>query len=148
MIKQLRRVEEAISGLAVFPGQREAPLDRPHKPRRPRADRGQVSVPDEPLTAREVCVLQHLCRKQTLREIAQELYVSRNTIKSHTNAVYRKLRATGRSDAIRRGQDLGILVLVDRLLLNELLVTGAVFPSRPGAKLSLSWTDQTGRACG
>lgn len=110
MIQQLRRVEDAISVLVSCPHGRKAQLDRPATQRQLRADEGQASLPAEPLTAREVCVLRLLRGTLTLGEVGQELYVSKNTIKSHTQAIYRKLGVTDRRDAIRRGQDLGILL--------------------------------------
>lgn len=51
-----------------------------------------------------------MLRTQTLGEIAQDLNVSRNTIKSHTKAIYRKLGVADRGDAIRCGKELGILL--------------------------------------
>lgn len=65
-------------------------------------------LPD-PLTPREEVVLQLLNSRLSLREISQELYVSLNTIKSHTRAIYRKLNASTRLEAVQRGRDLAIL---------------------------------------
>jgi DNA-binding NarL/FixJ family response regulator len=110
MIRQLRRVEKAASVLAIFPDEREAPLDYPGKTRRLPTGRGRERSLAEPLTEREVRVLQHLRGTQTLGEIAQDLNVSKNTIKSHTKAIYRKIGAADRGDAIRRGKELGILL--------------------------------------
>jgi LuxR family maltose regulon positive regulatory protein len=62
-----------------------------------------------PLTEREAAVLRLLRGTLSLREIGQELYLSQNTIKTHTRAIYRKLGVTTRRDAITRGQDTGIL---------------------------------------
>jgi DNA-binding NarL/FixJ family response regulator len=126
VIKQLRRVEKAISVLAALPDEREAPLERALKPRRLRTDRRLVSLPVEPLTEREVCVLQHLGKMQTLREIAQELYVSVNTVKSHTQAIYRKLGAADRDDAVRRGKALGILLALAGSCSTTFSLRGAV----------------------
>ena len=44
----------------------------------------------------------------SLREIGQELYLSQNTIKTHTQAIYRKLGVSTRHDAIARGYDIDI----------------------------------------
>ena len=44
----------------------------------------------------------------SLREIGQELYLSQNTIKTHTQAIYRKLGVSTRHDAIARGHDIDI----------------------------------------
>jgi LuxR family transcriptional regulator, maltose regulon positive regulatory protein len=62
----------------------------------------------EPLTEREMAVLRLLRGTLSLREISQELFVSPNTVKTHAQAVYRKLGVSTRHDAIRRGRELGI----------------------------------------
>ena len=54
-------------------------------------------------------MLQHLATHQSLSEIGEHLYVSRNTVKSHTGAIYRKLGASGRSEAIALARELGLL---------------------------------------
>jgi LuxR family transcriptional regulator, maltose regulon positive regulatory protein len=43
------------------------------------------------------------------QEIAGELYVSVNTVKTHLKAIYRKLDAAGRREAVQRGRDLGLM---------------------------------------
>jgi len=45
----------------------------------------------------------------SLREIAQTLYLSQNTIKTHTRSIYRKLGASSREQAVVRGRELGLL---------------------------------------
>jgi LuxR family maltose regulon positive regulatory protein len=45
----------------------------------------------------------------TMAEIAAELYVSTNTVKTHVAAVYRKLEATNRREAIVRGRQLHLI---------------------------------------
>ena len=57
----------------------------------------------EPLTAREIDVLRLLRSRLSLGEIAGELYLTRNTVKTHARAVYRKLGASSRSEAVRLG---------------------------------------------
>jgi len=42
-------------------------------------------------------------------EIAEQLFLSRNTIKSETNSIYRKLGVSSRSQAISRSVELGLL---------------------------------------
>jgi LuxR family maltose regulon positive regulatory protein len=54
----------------------------------------------EPLTQRERNVLRLLDSDLSLREIAAELFVSYNTVKSHTSAVYRKLGVSTRAEAV------------------------------------------------
>jgi LuxR family maltose regulon positive regulatory protein len=63
----------------------------------------------EVLTAREQAVLGLLTSGLSAREIGDELGVSRNTIKTHTKSLYRKLGATGRRQAVARGRQLGLL---------------------------------------
>ncbi|GAB3098631.1 LuxR C-terminal-related transcriptional regulator [Isoptericola nanjingensis] len=53
------------------------------------------------LTARERTVLVYLRSPMTTTEIAQALFVSSNTVKTHLRAIYRKLGAAGRRDAVR-----------------------------------------------
>jgi LuxR family transcriptional regulator, maltose regulon positive regulatory protein len=61
------------------------------------------------LTERQVRVLRLLRGSLTLTEIATELSLSPNTIKTHTQAIYRKLGVCTREDAVNRGLDQGIL---------------------------------------
>jgi LuxR family maltose regulon positive regulatory protein len=63
----------------------------------------------EELTAREAAVLSLLPTGLSTREIGHELGVSRNTVKTHSKNLYRKLGATGRREAVARGRELGLL---------------------------------------
>lgn len=63
----------------------------------------------EPLTEREQDVLRMLQGTLSLRDIGRELYLSPNTIKSHTRALYRKLDVSDRQDAVARGRELGLI---------------------------------------
>lgn len=63
----------------------------------------------EPLTERELAVLAALPTMRTNEEIAQDFYVSVNTIKSHLTHLYRKLGVTNRRDAVRRARELALL---------------------------------------
>ncbi|MDX6764022.1 LuxR C-terminal-related transcriptional regulator, partial [Streptomyces sp. F8] len=63
----------------------------------------------EALSARETEVLRQAARMLSTEEIAAELYVSANTVKTHLKSIYRKLCVTRRSDAVHRAQDLGLL---------------------------------------
>ena len=68
---------------------------------------GTVHV--EPLTTRELDVLRLLPSKLSLREIANELYISHNTVKGYTKSIYRKLGVTSRAAAIKTARDLDSL---------------------------------------
>jgi LuxR family maltose regulon positive regulatory protein len=63
----------------------------------------------EPLTDRELEVLEELAKGLTNREIAERLMVSLNTIKTHTKSIYAKLEVRNRTEAVMRAQDLGLL---------------------------------------
>lgn len=56
-------------------------------------------APLEPLTDRELEVLRLLPSRLTLREIADELFISINTLKFHLKVIYRKLGCTSRAEA-------------------------------------------------
>jgi LuxR family maltose regulon positive regulatory protein len=72
----------------------------------PQQSVGTVHV--EPLTDRELEVLRLLRSDLSLREIANELYISHNTIKSYTQSIYRKLGVTSRSAALETASDLDL----------------------------------------
>jgi LuxR family maltose regulon positive regulatory protein len=63
----------------------------------------------EPLTDREGSVLRLLAGTLTNREIAGELYMSLNTLKTHLKSVYRKLGVGSRHDAVATARRLGVL---------------------------------------
>ncbi|MGH3929534.1 MAG: LuxR C-terminal-related transcriptional regulator, partial [Pseudonocardiaceae bacterium] len=62
------------------------------------------------LSDRELEVLQHLAQMRTSEEIATEMFVSINTVKTHLKSIYRKLAVTRRGDAVRRAHQLELLV--------------------------------------
>ncbi len=62
------------------------------------------------LTEREREVLDLIAAGATNREIAERLYLSPHTVKEHTSALYRKLRARNRAEAVQRAQRIGLLV--------------------------------------
>ena len=68
-----------------------------------------VTAPGEPITEREREVLRLLQGTLSLRDIGRELYLSPNTIKTHTRALYRKLGASDRQDAVAKARELGIM---------------------------------------
>jgi len=61
------------------------------------------------LTAAERRVLELLPTHASLQEIADQLLVSRNTVKTHALSVYRKLGVATRGDAVRRARELHVL---------------------------------------
>jgi len=67
-----------------------------------------ISLAD-PLTEREAAVLRLLGGTLSLREIGRELNLSKNTIKTHTRAIYRKLGVSTRHEAVAKGREIGVL---------------------------------------
>ena len=71
--------------------------------------RAQADQPAPLLTEREREVLDLIAAGSTNREIAERLFLSPHTVKEHTSAVYRKLHARNRADAVQRAQRIGLL---------------------------------------
>ncbi|WP_328436493.1 LuxR C-terminal-related transcriptional regulator [Streptomyces sp. NBC_00444] len=63
----------------------------------------------EELSGRERDVLRRLAQMMSTEEIAADLYVSVNTVKTHLKSVYRKLAVNRRNDAVRRARELRLL---------------------------------------
>jgi len=63
----------------------------------------------EQLSEREQAILRYLPTMMSNQEIAGELFVSVNTVKTHLKAIYRKLDVSGRREAVQRGRELGLM---------------------------------------
>jgi LuxR family maltose regulon positive regulatory protein len=63
----------------------------------------------DPLTDRELSVLQFLPTMMTNGEIAADLYVSVNTVKAHLKRIFLKLEVTSKRQAVQRARELGLL---------------------------------------
>jgi DNA-binding NarL/FixJ family response regulator len=70
----------------------------------PKADQ-----PEPLLTEREREVLDLIAAGSTNREIAEQLFLSPDTVKEHASALYRKLGARNRAEAVQRAQRIGLL---------------------------------------
>jgi LuxR family transcriptional regulator, maltose regulon positive regulatory protein len=78
--------------------------------RRGRGDSRPVStLLTEPLSERERAILRYLPTMMSNQEIAGELFVSVNTVKTHLKAIYRKLDAPGRREAVTRAREHGLI---------------------------------------
>jgi LuxR family maltose regulon positive regulatory protein len=82
-------------------GERLAALER-----RPRERRRS---PGGKLSERELLILRMLGGWESEREIGHELYLSHNTIHSHTRSIYRKLGVSSRAGALDRARELGLI---------------------------------------
>ena len=65
----------------------------------------------EPLSEREQAILRYLPTTLSNREIAAELFVTTNTVKTHLRSIYRKLDVARRREAVERARDLRLLQL-------------------------------------
>ena len=63
----------------------------------------------EPLTNRELEILEFLQDRLTNQEIASQLVISPGTVKGHNNKIYQKLDVKGRRQAVEKAIELGIL---------------------------------------
>jgi LuxR family maltose regulon positive regulatory protein len=70
-------------------------------------------VPPQRLSARETEVLGHLGQMLSTEEIGLAMFVSINTVRTHIRSILRKLNVPGRSAAVRRGWELGLISRVD-----------------------------------
>lgn len=98
-------IAAAFLGLGVFLGQRL--FSRPAPPEgfdgNPRA-RASLGI-----SARELDILTELAAGRSNKEIAHNLNVSPNTVKTHVSRLFEKLGAKRRTDAINRARELGIV---------------------------------------
>ncbi len=67
-----------------------------------------ISPGDRPSEA-EVRVLRLLATSLSIREIAGQLYLSMNTVKTHTKALHQKLGTSSRAETVERARELGLL---------------------------------------
>jgi DNA-binding NarL/FixJ family response regulator len=97
-------VRAAAQGLAVVPRALAGEL---LGPARPVAD----DAPPEALTAREQQVLELLSQGLSNKQIASALAISEHTVKFHVSALYAKLGATSRADAVSKAARFGLITL-------------------------------------
>jgi LuxR family maltose regulon positive regulatory protein len=90
-------IEEALGHAFGAESAKELPV-------RTGPSRGQAD-----LSEREVVVLRMLTGPLSERDIGRELYVSHNTVHSHTRSIFRKLGASSRSEAIRKARSAGLI---------------------------------------
>jgi LuxR family maltose regulon positive regulatory protein len=103
LVERARELVERFADPGVLPAlleQTEGVLGS--RPRR------RVQV-DAPLTERELTVVRLLPTQLSTREIGRELYVSVDTIRSHIQAIYRKLEVTTRAEAVAHARELGLI---------------------------------------
>jgi ATP/maltotriose-dependent transcriptional regulator MalT len=61
------------------------------------------------ITKRELEILQLIARGMSNREIAEALFVSENTVKTHSSRLFEKLSAKRRTQAVQIGKEMGLI---------------------------------------
>lgn len=103
----LRRLIRQGTAHRALVGELLGELDRPGTDTR--SPTATVTALAEPLSERELAVLRYMPTTLPYPEVASELFVSVNTIKTHVRHVYRKLDVDNRRDAVARGRALRLL---------------------------------------
>jgi DNA-binding NarL/FixJ family response regulator len=85
-----------VKSLIRFSGRRESSSDE---------------SPIEPLTSREMEVIQLMAQGLANKQIALSLGISEHTVKFHLSSLYAKLGISSRTEAVRRGIELGLISL-------------------------------------
>jgi LuxR family transcriptional regulator, maltose regulon positive regulatory protein len=100
--------DEARDTLAALPDGADAQRARLEAVERELAAGRRVATLAEPLTDREVAVLRMLAGNLTRRQIGAQMFLSTNTVKTHTQRIYRKLGVSTRGEAVQQAKRLGI----------------------------------------
>ena len=91
----LRRIAGELEAISlVANGQRAVRLDHPDL---------------RTLSEREREILSELAAGSRVPSIATRLFISPHTVRNHLKAIYRKLDASGRREAVQRGRELGLM---------------------------------------
>jgi DNA-binding NarL/FixJ family response regulator len=106
---ELSATIRAVSqGLVVLPAALAAEALTPQSPANSVAEPAEL---EQPLTPREIEVLERVSRGLPSKLIAQRLEVSESTIKFHLSSIYAKLGVASRTEAVSRAARLGLITL-------------------------------------
>lgn len=108
----LLRPRAAPSSRAPFddlrPPEHSRTLEPPQPPRQRRLPVASETI-IEPLSDRELEILELVATGRSNREIATELYVATGTVKAHINHIFRKVSVRNRTEAVARARELHLL---------------------------------------
>ena len=96
-----------ITPSPALPVSRAPQLPSPRAPHHPRTPAPQPRA--DALSGRELAILRLMAANLSHREIAEELYLSVNTVKWYSTHIYGKLGVHRQADAVARARELGIL---------------------------------------
>jgi LuxR family maltose regulon positive regulatory protein len=105
LVRQARRAIEGCADAGTITNS----VQRAERAMRGETSAARAGTVAPELTDRELSVLRLLESELSQREIGEALYVSLNTVKTHTRGIYRKLDATTRGEAVGRAHELGLL---------------------------------------
>jgi NarL family two-component system response regulator LiaR len=71
--------------------------------------RNEQRLQELAITKRELEILGLIAHGMSNREIAEKLFVSENTVKTHSSRLFDKLSARRRTQAVQRGKELGLI---------------------------------------
>jgi LuxR family maltose regulon positive regulatory protein len=87
--------------LAAFEAEDQKSEDKSYHP---------TAIPlSEPLSQRELEVLQLIAQGLTNREISERLFLALDTVKGHNRVIFDKLHVQRRTEAVARARELGLL---------------------------------------
>lgn len=90
--------------LGIWLGQRLTPRPKPAT-----FQRNEAAIAALGLTARECEILQRLATGRSLKELARDLEISPNTVKTHVAQVYAKLGVNKRVNALEKARELSVI---------------------------------------
>jgi ATP/maltotriose-dependent transcriptional regulator MalT len=102
-------LEHREPGLAPVLHRRLAEWHRKHRSTGEKVEHARDARAAGDVSDRELTILRALTGPLSERNIARELYLSHNTVHSHTRSIFRKLDVCSRADAVRRGRELGLI---------------------------------------
>jgi ATP/maltotriose-dependent transcriptional regulator MalT len=103
------RTEEGVVAYSLGKPHAKALADGGWPSRAQAGTNGTSSRLEDPLSERELEVLNLLATGKTNSEVAGDLFVSVGTVKSHTGNIYRKLGARNRAEALARAREVGLI---------------------------------------
>jgi DNA-binding CsgD family transcriptional regulator len=101
--------ETVVVKEVLVPAEAPAPFPPDTAPFAPNSACQQAQQRSLGITARELEILTLVARGLSNREIAAQLFVSENTVKTHCARAFDKLGAARRTQAVQRGKELGLL---------------------------------------
>jgi len=105
LIQSARFLEFLLKFAATYPTVYMEQISKEIRARMAKSNSGNEKI-ENPLTKREIEILNRLSTGVPISQIAANLHISHNTIKTHLKNVYKKLGAESRADAVEKGREL------------------------------------------